>query len=283
MLPFDSSGRGASISVRQPAQLASNLRERWHELRAQFARPELAFDVLRVYLGIGLLIRGALFAREPALLNHFIDNSSWLFPMVLAHGLVLSHVVGGLMLTLGCCTRWAAGVQVPFVAAALFFLHWREGLLARSQSVEFAALVLFTLILYVVCGAGDFSLDHYLQRSPAEIATSEPAVPLQRSLPRPDSSIPVANTPPPTDSERADVAGADLRMELAGGELDVPPDPAYAREQYRADKRELILLLVAACVLFVLLAASFYLAAAAWFMGATVLFVIWRIGQADLE
>jgi uncharacterized membrane protein YphA (DoxX/SURF4 family) len=294
MLPFDSSGRAAAISVRQPAQLApaTSVHERWHELRAQLARPALAFDLLRVYVGLGLMIRGALFAREPALLEHFIDHSSWLFTMVLAHALVLSHVVGGLMLALGCCTRWAAAVQIPFVATALFFLHWHEGLLARTQSVEFAALVLFTLILYLACGAGHFSIDYYLQREPAEVATGEPALSLQRSLEQPYASMPVADTPRVTDSVQpgtkrcgasADVGRADLRTELADGELDVPPDAAYVREQYRDVKRELTILLVGSCLLFVLLAAGLYLAAAAWFMGAMVLFVIWRIGQAHFE
>jgi len=285
MLPFDSSGRAGAISVRQSAQLApaSNVRERWHELRAQLARPELAFDLLRVYLGLGLMIRGALFAREPALLEHFIDHSSWLFTMVLAHALVLSHVVGGLMLALGCCTRCAAAVQIPFVATALFFLHWHEGLLARTQSVEFAALVLFALILYLVCGAGQFSIDYYLQREPAEVATGEPALSLQRSLEQPHASTPIADSPRVTDSASSDLGRADLRTELAGGQLDVPPDAAYVSEQYRDVKRELTILLVGSCLLLALLAAGLYLAAAAWFMGAMVLFVIWRIGQAHFD
>ena len=110
MLPFDSAGRTAStLSVPHPAHATfpSQLRERWQEMRAQLARPEFGFDLLRVYLGLGLVIRGALFAGEPALLERFIDNSTWLFPMLLAHALVLSHIVGGLMLAVGCCTRWA--------------------------------------------------------------------------------------------------------------------------------------------------------------------------------
>src|SRR5262245_52276543 len=107
--------------------------ERWREVRAQFGRTELGYDWLRVYLGIGLVVRGGLFAVEPALLERFIDNTGWLLPMTLAYGLVLAHIVGGMMLAVGCCTRWAAAVQIPFVAGALFLVHWQEGLLASTQ------------------------------------------------------------------------------------------------------------------------------------------------------
>jgi uncharacterized membrane protein YphA (DoxX/SURF4 family) len=252
-------------------------------MRAQLARPEFGFDLLRVYLGIGLVIRGALFASEPALLERFIDNSSWLFPMLLAHALVLSHIVGGLMLAVGCCTRWAAAVQVPFVAGALFFVHWQEGLLAQTQSVEFAALVLVMLSLYVVCGAADFSIDHYLQRAPPEVATGEPALSWQRSLQQQRPSLPVTAARGVGPFDNVDDGRADLRAELAGKDLDVPPEPAYAREQYGDLKRELATVLATTGVLVGLLAAGLYVAAAAWFIAAFVMLVIWRIGVAQLD
>src|SRR6187431_2352534 len=50
-----------STSARElPAAETAALR-----LRAWMSRPENGFDLLRVYLGVGLLVRGALFARNP--------------------------------------------------------------------------------------------------------------------------------------------------------------------------------------------------------------------------
>jgi uncharacterized membrane protein YphA (DoxX/SURF4 family) len=255
-------------------------RERWREIRAQFGRTELGYDWLRVYLGIGLVVRGGLFAVEPALLEQFIGNTGWLLPMTLAHGLVLAHIVGGMMLAVGCCTRFAATVQIPFVAGAVFLVHWQEGLLASTQSLEFSALVLVMLILYAICGAGDFSFDAYLTRVPAEVATAEPALSMQRSLQEPRASTPPASG---TGLASVDDERVDVRADLAGAGLDVPPEPAYARERYRSVKRELLLLLGATGVLLVLLSQGAYVAAAAWLIGAMVMFTIWLIGQAQLE
>jgi uncharacterized membrane protein YphA (DoxX/SURF4 family) len=261
---------------------ATPVRERWSEVRAQFGRVELGFDWLRVYLGIGLVVRGGMFASEPALLEHFIDNTGWLLPMTLAHGLVLAHIVGGMMLAIGCCTRWAAAVQIPFVAGALFLVHWDEGLLAQTQSLEFSALVLVMLVLYTICGAADFSIDHYLRRVPDEVATAEPALSMQRSL----STPPPAAAPHIRDAAShasADFPRANIREDLAGTGLDVPPEPAYARKSYREVKHELAILIVSTGVLFVLLLQGAYVAAAAWLIAALVMFTIWIIGHAQLD
>ncbi len=266
-------------AVAQPAD-TPRWRERWGEIRAQFARPELGFDWLRVYLGIGLVVRGALFARDPALLEQFVDQSGWFFPMVLGHGVVLSHIVGGLMLALGLCTRWAAAVQLPFVAGALFFVHLREGLLASTQSLEFAALVMIMLLAYLICGAGDFSMDQYLRRSPPEEATGEPALSLQRSLHYQQPHVPYyagASLP-----ENGDLERESLRAELTGNHLVLPTDSPKAREKYRDLKRELATVLVSTGVLFVLLLQGAYVAAAAWLIAVLVMLTIWQVAQAPL-
>lgn len=266
------------MGTRHGAELSLRMRDRWHEVRAQFARPELGFDWLRVYLGIGLMVRGVLFAMDPALINQFLGNTSWFLPMLGAHGLVIAHLVGGLMLALGLCTRFAAAVQLPFVAGAVFFVHWQEGLLASSQSLEFSALVLVMLLAYTICGPADFSLDHYLRRAPVEVASAEPALSMQRALQEPRTSV-----LPATPSSVEDLKRDDLRVELSGANLDLPEDSPEARQEYRGVKRALLLLLGASSVLLVLLWAGLYVAAAAWLIGALVMFTIWLIGQAQLD
>jgi putative oxidoreductase len=88
------------------------------------------------------------------------SGQPWIAHGVLLHYVILAHFVGGLLLTLGFLTRIAALVQVPILAGAVFFVHRQEGLLAPTQSLEFSALVLFLLLVFVVSGAGSFSIDH---------------------------------------------------------------------------------------------------------------------------
>ncbi len=61
------------------------------------------------------------------------------------------------MLTAGFC-RFAAAVRVPILAGAVFFAR-QDGLFALGQSLEFSALVLFLLVVFLVSGAGPLSVD----------------------------------------------------------------------------------------------------------------------------
>lgn len=125
---------------------------------------DLAFDLLRIYLGIGLFVRGVIFISDPeqylALLTPAAD--AWLTSVFIVHYVALAHLAGGLMLALGLLTRIAALIQIPILAGAVFLVHFQGGLLAESQSFEFSALVLFLLVLYLLYGAGRLSADYYL-------------------------------------------------------------------------------------------------------------------------
>ncbi len=127
------------------------------------AHPKVWLDCVRIYLGLGLFIRGVFiitntradFIRD--LLQRL--DYPWLVTVVLLHFIALAHLVGGLMLTVGLLTRIAAWVQVPILAGALF-LHRGEGLMTTGQSLEFSALVFFLLVIFALSGAGPISVDN---------------------------------------------------------------------------------------------------------------------------
>jgi uncharacterized membrane protein YphA (DoxX/SURF4 family) len=128
-------------------------------------RPSLGFDLLRIYLGVALFVRGALFVSNPARAQALVEQSGdWFMPMLLAHFIGAAHLVGGLLLAIGLATRLAAAVQVPILVGAVFLVHWRNGLLNPSQSLELAGLVLAMLVCYTLCGAGALSTDALLHR-----------------------------------------------------------------------------------------------------------------------
>ena len=125
---------------------------------------EYWLDCVRIYLGVGLFVRGLLLITNHAtgFYEEVILRSghSWLTHGALLHYVILAHFVGGLLLTIGFLTRLAALIQIPILIGAVFFVHRSEGLLASNQSLEFAGLVLFLLVVFLVSGAGKLSLDY---------------------------------------------------------------------------------------------------------------------------
>jgi uncharacterized membrane protein YphA (DoxX/SURF4 family) len=142
---------------------------------------EFGLDLLRIYLGVGLFVRGALFiARPDSLLQLIASHGDWFWPAAIAHYVAAAHIGGGILLALGAYTRVAAAVQVPVLMGAVFVTHWGEGLLSRGQSLEFAGLVLFMLIVFTAFGAGPLSVDARLRKREA---TSELGPTVERYAP----------------------------------------------------------------------------------------------------
>jgi uncharacterized membrane protein YphA (DoxX/SURF4 family) len=138
--------------------------------KAWWQDPSVGLDLIRVYLGIGLMVRGALFISQPEILLDFLKRShSWFVPLALSQYVVAAHLCGGILLALGLGTRLAAAVQIPPLLGAVLFVHIGEGLLTAGQSLEFAALVLAMLSAFSVFGSGRLSLDSWLARRNAEL------------------------------------------------------------------------------------------------------------------
>jgi uncharacterized membrane protein YphA (DoxX/SURF4 family) len=134
--------------------------------------PKIWLDCVRIYLGLGLFIRG-LFIITNTRAEFILDllktmNFPWLVTVGLLHYISLAHLVGGLMLTVGLLTRIAAWVQIPILAGALF-IHRDSGLMTAGQSLEFSALVFFLLVVFALSGAGPLSVDNGMPKlKPAE-------------------------------------------------------------------------------------------------------------------
>jgi len=123
------------------------------------------FEPIRIYLGFGLFAKGVYFAGHLGVVTSMIDQGGIDVPKVmLAHLVALAHLCGGLLLAAGLLTRLAAAVQVPILLGAVFMVHLRDGLFGASPNLEFAALVLFLLLLTVVYGGGPWSADYFLDR-----------------------------------------------------------------------------------------------------------------------
>lgn len=132
-------------------------------LQWQWSHNSLASDLVRMFVGAALLVRGLLFALNPDSLAELAPDRvvSWV-----AYYIMVAHLLGGLLLMIGLFTRVAALIQIPVLVGAVLVVHVREGLASPNQSLELASLVLFLLIVFFVFGPGKRSMDYRLFGKP---------------------------------------------------------------------------------------------------------------------
>jgi putative oxidoreductase len=69
------------------------------------------------------------------------------------------ELLGGVLILLGCFTRWAAFVCSGLMAVAYWMAHGTRDLLPLSNGGELAALYCFVFLFIAARGAGCYSLD----------------------------------------------------------------------------------------------------------------------------
>ena len=143
--------------------------DRWNALRKWIeARRYMVFDLVRMYLGVGLFVKGIQFLGDREFLRGALQESGTehfdIGAAFLAHYIPLAHIGGGLLLAVGLLTRVSTLFQLPVLLGAVFFVYGRDGLFAHNQDLQFTALVLFLLVLILIHGGGRLSVDDYLKR-----------------------------------------------------------------------------------------------------------------------
>ncbi len=128
----------------------------------------LVFDLVRIYLGIGLFVKGLQFIWNTEFLADVMERSDHLdfAQTAVMHYIPLAHLGGGALMAVGLLTRTSALFQIPILLGAAFVVYLPEGLFTYGQDFEFTTLVLFLLILVALHGAGPLSIDHYLRTTP---------------------------------------------------------------------------------------------------------------------
>lgn len=135
------------------------------------SRRDVAYSIIRIYLGIALFVRGWMMLADPAAITTLGGTQS--LYMWYAY-IVAGHLIGGLLLAVGLLTRIAAVGQIPILAGAVFIVHLKHGLMSNDQSLELASLVLTLLLVYAFFGSGVWSVDHRVaaKKSPARPLTT---------------------------------------------------------------------------------------------------------------
>lgn len=139
---------------------------RWERLVAWVEKNrDLGLEIIRIYLGVGLFMKGVYFAGHTGAVVSLLDASQIdVAGVALAHLVAGVHLVCGALVAVGLLTRVAAWAQVPILLGAVLLVHLREGLFGSSQNLEFALLVLLLLVLFGVTGGGRWSADVAMER-----------------------------------------------------------------------------------------------------------------------
>lgn len=131
---------------------------------------DVAVDLIRIYLGIGLFVKGLQFLNDEAFMLDVLQRSEAFefrfsfVPTFLAHYIPIAHLGGGVLLAAGLMTRITVLFQLPVLVGAVWFSHrLGTGVLGHNQEFQFSSLVLFLLIIILLHGVGRLSVDHHLE------------------------------------------------------------------------------------------------------------------------
>ncbi len=114
----------------------------------------LAYSLIRAFLGIVLFVRGwILFSNPDAIMVLVSDNQ---YHMWFSY-VTIGHLIGGFFLALGLFSRLGALLQIPILIGAVFVVN-EKSLMRGDQSLELAGLVLFLLVICFIFGSGAKSL-----------------------------------------------------------------------------------------------------------------------------
>jgi len=138
----------------------------WPTTVSTSTRRVTPMTLLRVYLGIGLMVKGVYYITNMAELENQLGDQFGEIQNVIAWFVVAAHGVGGAALALGFVTRWVAAINAVVLAGATVIHLTGAGadqMIVENMDFQFSALVLVTLIVFVWQGAGRFSLDRLMR------------------------------------------------------------------------------------------------------------------------
>lgn len=119
-------------------------------------------DIFRIVLGVFITYKGFVFIISlDELQSTTAGMSVWFAGAALAHYVIFAHILGGPLIVFGLFTRAACVIQLPVLIGAVIFVNYPKGFLSvgNHMELEMSLIVLVGLIVFIVFGAGKYSLD----------------------------------------------------------------------------------------------------------------------------
>ncbi len=130
-------------------------------------------DVFRIALGVFITYKGFDFLFNIESLKVTTEGFNFAFSgTMLAHYIVFAHALGGPLIAFGLYTRIICLLQVPILIGAVLFVNYPRGFLSigNHMELEVSLIVLAGLFVFMVFGAGKFSLDERRRRELHHVA-----------------------------------------------------------------------------------------------------------------
>ncbi len=127
-------------------------------------------DVFRIALGLFITFKGFSFLNNIQSLEMTIQGMNMSFIGVsVAHYVVFAHVLCGPLIALGLLTRIMCAVQLPILVGAVALVNFPKGFVSigNHMELEVSIAVLVGLVVFMVFGAGKFSIDEKRRREKA--------------------------------------------------------------------------------------------------------------------
>lgn len=127
---------------------------------------DAALLIFRAVLGVVFVAHGAdkVFITGMATTADRFEQWSVPQPTVSAWVCAIAEMVGGSLLVVGLLTTAVAGALALLAACAGYFVHLGNGLFNADGGFEYPLVLVVSLLMIVVFGAGRASLDGVLSR-----------------------------------------------------------------------------------------------------------------------
>jgi putative oxidoreductase len=126
-------------------------------------------DIFRIALGIFITYKGIFFITHMNELEMTASGINlWFAGAAISHYVIFAHILGGPLIIFGLFTRAACLIQLPILLGAVLLVNSPKGFLSvgNHMELEISLIVLVGLIVFMIFGAGRYSIDAMRRRDP---------------------------------------------------------------------------------------------------------------------
>jgi putative oxidoreductase len=124
-------------------------------------------DLFRIALGIFITYKGIYFITNMDELEMTAQGVNlWFAGAAVSHYVIFAHILGGPLIIFGLFTRIVCALQLPILLGAVVLVNAPKGFLSvgNHMELEVSVIVLIGLIIFMLFGAGRYSIDAMRRR-----------------------------------------------------------------------------------------------------------------------
>ena len=123
--------------------------------------------LFRIILGLILLAKGISFFHDSTALESMMQKRGWnMFEtnaQTLSFIITYVHLLGGLFISVGFITRWAALAQIPILIGAVFFVNMEAGMSFTNRELLLSIVTLLLSVWFIIKSSGPISADEFFR------------------------------------------------------------------------------------------------------------------------